>query len=234
MVNSPGFIPHVTARGARWVELVPNGADPDMFSPEAESGDFRSRNGLEDAYVALYAGAHGMANDLSVLLDAAQQLQAEPRIRIVLVGDGKEKAALQQRARAEGLENVLFLPPVPKEGMPAVLAAADCCIGILKPIELFKTTYPNKIFDYMAAGRPVILCIDGVIREVVESAQAGIFVPPGQSVLLAEAIQTLANDPQRGCRMGRSGREYVIRHFNRIKIAQQLALLLDDMRRTDG
>jgi glycosyltransferase involved in cell wall biosynthesis len=86
----------------------------------------------------------------------------------------------------------MFLPPVSKLEMPAALAAADACLAILKPIEMYKTTYPNKVFDYMAAGRPVILAIDGVIREVVEEAQAGLFVPPGNPIALAAAIQELS------------------------------------------
>ena len=89
-----------------------------------------------------------------------------------MLGDGKDKPALQAQAASDGLDNILFLPPIPKVEMPSALAAADACIAILKPVEMYKTTYPNKVFDYMAAGKPVILAIDGVIREVVENANA--------------------------------------------------------------
>jgi glycosyltransferase involved in cell wall biosynthesis len=85
----------------------------------------------------------------------------------------------------------MFLPPVPKLEMPGALAAADACLAILQPIEMYKTTYPNKVFDYMAAGRPVILAIDGVIRQVVEDAQAGVFVTPGDSQALASVIRQI-------------------------------------------
>ena len=107
---------------------------------------------------------------------------------------------------AQSLDNVRFLPPVPKKEMPVVLAAADACIAILKPLEAYKTTFPNKVFDYMAAGRPVVLAIDGVIREVVEGAGAGVFVTPGDPAALAEGVLRMADDPQMGKRMGIAGR----------------------------
>ena len=194
MVNSPGFIAHVTSRGARRVELIPNGADPSMFDPSNDGADFRRANQLEDKFVALYAGAHGMSNDLNVVLDAAKLLMDEKKIQIVLLGDGKEKPALQARAAQMGLSNVSFVSSMPKSEMPNALAAADACIAILKPLEEYKTTYPNKVFDYMAAGRPVALAIDGVIREVVEAAQCGIFAEPGNASALANVLHELVHD----------------------------------------
>jgi glycosyltransferase involved in cell wall biosynthesis len=230
MVNSPGFIRHVTARGARWVELVPNGADPAMFDPQGSGENFRRENHLEGRFIVLYAGAHGLSNDLDLLLEAAGCLRANPLIHFVLVGDGKEKARLQARAQEMGLDNLCFLPPVAKTGMREVMAAADACVAILKPLELYKTTYPNKVFDYMAAGRPVVLAIGGVIREVVETAQAGVPVTPGSSAELAEAVARLAADPAAARRMGQCGRAYVERHYNREELAEKLAFLIEEMR----
>jgi glycosyltransferase involved in cell wall biosynthesis len=234
MVNSPGFLEHVRARGARWIELIPNGAAPEMFDPSADGRVFRAANGLDNQFVVLYAGAHGLSNDLQIVLQAALALRGCPEIRFVFVGDGKEKASLCSQAQAWGLDNTRFLSPVPKEGMCEVLAAADACLAILKPLELYKTTYPNKVFDYMAAGRPVVLAIDGVIREVVESASAGIFVPPGDGPAMAEAVRRLASDRQAARAMGIAGRRVVERHFAREALAEKLALLLEDMRGAHG
>ena len=103
MVNSPGFTEHVKARGADRVMLIPNGSDTRMFDPEADGQDFRQMHGLDGKYVALYAGAHGMSNDLEVLLEAASQLKDQPEIAIVLLGDGKEKPHLQTRSIRNGL-----------------------------------------------------------------------------------------------------------------------------------
>ena len=234
MVNSPGFIDHVVQRGARWIELVPNGADPAMFDPDGNGCTFRQQHGLDGKFVVLYAGAHGISNDLDVVLEAANHLRSHASVRFVLVGDGKEKAALQARAAALKLDNVLFLPPVPKNGMPQVLSAADACLAVLKPLDLYRTTYPNKVFDYMAAGRPVVLAIDGVIRTVVESAQSGVFASPGDPQAMAQAVERLAADPAAARQQGTNGRLYISRYFARPALARQLTLLLEEMWRKNG
>lgn len=222
VVNSPGFISHVKARGARKIELVPNGADPRMFDPAADGSGFRRSHGMESKFIVLYAGAHGISNDLGVVLEAAKILKEYPEIQFIFLGDGKEKASLIEQAARMGLTNVTFMKSLPKNAMPEALAAADACIAILKPIPLYNTVYPNKVFDYMAAGRPVILAIDGVIREVIEQAGAGIAVPPGSAGELAWAVRRLAEHPGEGREMGLCGRRYVEDHFDRAALAEKL------------
>jgi glycosyltransferase involved in cell wall biosynthesis len=229
MVNSPGYVAHVQSRGAKRVELVPNGAEPGMFDPADNGAAFRAVHRLGGKFVALYAGAHGLSNDLGVVLESARLLADRREVHIVLLGDGKDKAHLQEQAAGLGLTNVLFLPPVPKNEMPAALAGADACIAILKPIEAYKTTYPNKVFDYMAAGRPVALAIDGVIRAVVEAAGCGVFARPGDPAALAEAIRALASDPARSRAMGLRGRRCVEEQFSRSALAGKLARILEEM-----
>ncbi len=240
MVNSPAYVSYVKEvtlsggwkpKSKAWnVELIPNGADPSMFDPADDGADFRQAHHLAEKFVVMYAGAHGMSNDLEVVLEAARQLAEDtPEVEIVLVGDGKEKSALMARAAAMSLPNVTFLPPVPKADMAEALAAADACIAILKPLEEYKWTYPNKVFDYMAAGRPVALAIDGVIREVVEAADCGRFAAPGNPSALAEAIRQLARDRQRSRVMGLRGRAYLEAHFNRETMAANLLKMLEAM-----
>jgi glycosyltransferase involved in cell wall biosynthesis len=226
VINSPGFKTHVESRGGGKVFLVPNGADVTMFHPDDQGIAFRRGHQLEDEFIVLYAGAHGMSNDLGVLLEAAALLGDLEKLAVVLLGDGKEKAKLKARARAMGLENVYFLPPLPKDEMSGALAAADVCVATLKPIEMYKTVYPNKVFDYMAAGRPVILAIDGVIRDVVEKADAGIPVPPGDPHALADAIRKMMRDRQKGRILGQNGRKYVEKQFDRTVLAGKLIQIM--------
>jgi glycosyltransferase involved in cell wall biosynthesis len=160
-----------------------------------------------------------LSNDLPVVLSAAATLRDHVEIRFVLVGDGKDKPRLMAQAQQLGLDNVTFVPSVPKNEMREALAAADACLAILKPIEAYKTTYPNKVFDYMAAGRPVLLAIDGVIRNLVEGAGAGVFVPPGDPAALADAILRLQGVPEQAADMGREGRRLVERDFKRAELA---------------
>lgn len=229
LVNSPGFVEHVRRRGARRVELVPNGADPRMFDPATDGAAFRQAHHLEGKFVVLYAGAHGMSNDLGVVLEAACLLRDRPEIAIVLLGDGKDKPLLQARAIGLGLQNVCFIPPLPKAEMPQALAAADACLAILKPIPLYATVFPNKVFDYMAAGRPVLLAIDGVIRQVVEENGAGVFVPPGNPAALADAIRFLADDLERCRELGENGRRVLGEQYDRARLAEKLALVMEAM-----
>ena len=229
MVNSPGFVDHVKQRGAMRVELIPNGADPSMFKPSDNGEAFRRAYQLGEKFVVLYAGAHGMSNDLDVVLESARLLVDEPKIQLVLLGDGKEKPALMQRAGQMGLTNVTFVPSVAKSEIPKALAAADACIAILKPLDEYKTTYPNKVFDYMAAGRPIALAIDGVIREVLEDAGCGLFAEPGNSVALARVIRGLASGPRKSRAMGLKGRRYLEENFSREKIGNQLVQLIEQL-----
>lgn len=186
-----------------------------MFDPEADGAAVRREYGLDGRFVVLYAGAHGPANDLGIVLQAADRLRDRKDIAFILVGDGKEKQNLMRQAQEMALPNVYFIPAQPKSRMPELLAAADAGLAILKDVPVFATTYPNKVFDYMAAGRPTVLAIDGVIREVVEAAEGGVFVPPGDPDALAEAVSDLADDRGRCRRLGRSARAYIEAHFER-------------------
>lgn len=197
-----------------------------MFDPQADGADLRQQYGLQEKFVVLYAGAHGLSNDLEILLLAAKDLQDRPEIAIVLLGDGKDKPNLVAKAAELGVSNVHFLPALPKAEMREALAAADACIAILKPIEMYRTVYPNKVFDYMAAGRATLLAIDGVIREVIEQGQAGAFVPPGDPEAMARAIRQFADDRQMVRSMGLNGRRYLEANFDRPKVAADLDKLL--------
>ena len=229
IVNSPGYLDHVSQTGATNIKLIPNGADLDLFSDSINGDDFRKKCHWENQYVVMYAGAHGLSNDLDVILQAANILRNEKEIIFALVGDGKEKENLIHKAEELHLEQVIFLPPVPKLEMASVLAASDACIAILKPLELYKTTFPNKVFDYMACSRPVILAIDGVIRQIVEDAQAGFPVTPGNPQELADAILYLFSHQEEGKIMGISGRSYVNKFYNRKTITDQFIRLLENL-----
>jgi glycosyltransferase involved in cell wall biosynthesis len=227
LLNSPGFEEHVIAHGGRNISVIPNGADPAMFHPEDRGESFRATHNLQGKFVVLYAGAHGLSNDLESVLKAARLLKNKAEIAIVLLGDGKDKPALMQEARKYNLFNILFLPALPKSAMAAALAGADACLAILKDFDLYKTVYPNKVFDYMAAGRPIITAIDGVIRDVIEEAQAGIFTPPEDPEKLAQAISNMADQAKLSRKMGLSGRSYLEEHFSRPKLAAKLVTLIE-------
>ena len=229
VVNSPAYVDHLQSKGVPVgrVTLVPNSVETSMFDPAADGAAVRREYGLDGRFVVLYAGAHGPANDLGIVLQAADRLRDRSDIVFVLVGDGKEKQNLMRQAEEMALPNVQFIAAQPKSRMPELLAAADVGLAILKDIPMFTTTYPNKVFDYMAAGRPTVLAIDGVIREVIRAAEGGVFVPPGDTGALAEAVSDLADDRGRCRRLGRSARAYVEAHFERQDQALKLETALE-------
>ena len=228
LVNSPAYVEYLIRKGvpAGKITLLPNGVDPSMFDPSSDGDGIRKRLKLEGKFVVVYAGAIGLANDLGLLLEAAEELKTDPNICFLIVGDGKERKRLEGVAESRRLENLVFAGAQPKSEMRRFLASADACVAVLQNIPMFRMTYPNKVFDYMAAGRPVLLAIDGVIRQVVEAAGAGLYVPPGDAKALAEAVRYLADNMHEAEAMSRRGRAYVERHFNRADQSLQFTDLL--------
>jgi glycosyltransferase involved in cell wall biosynthesis len=231
LVNSPAYRDYLVQKkniSAARVTVIPNGVDPAPFKNGRPNG-VRARLGVNGEFVAMYAGALGIANDIAVVLAAAKRLHHDTGIKFVFVGDGKERPNLERQAKESGLDNVIFAGAQPKTAMPAHLAAADCCIAVLQNIPMFTTTYPNKVFDYMAAGKPTVLAIDGVIRDVVEAAEGGIFVRPGDPDAIAEAIGQLRRDRATAERMGANAQAYVAKHFDRAQQAEQFIELVSRM-----
>jgi glycosyltransferase involved in cell wall biosynthesis len=228
LVNSPAYKEHILAKGvpAKKISFIPYGTDINMFNPNVDGSSVRQKLGLQDKFLVLYAGAMGQAHDLYTVLRAAQRLRDQSRIHFVFFGAGKERANLEAEAARLGLHNTLFAGICPKKEMPLVIAAADVCLAILQNIPMFRTTYPNKVFDYMAAARPTVLVIDGVVREVIEASGGGVFVEPGNDELLAQTILELSRDPQQVRQMGENARAYLVKHLDRRdKLAETLRLL---------
>ncbi len=198
-----------------------------MFERKAKDQILRRELGLPDGFLVIYAGAHGMSNDLETALKAAELLQNEDDIHFVFLGDGKEKANLMALTESMKLHNLHFLPPIPKDQVAATLIQADAGLAILLAVDAYKTTYPNKVFDYMAAGLPVVLAIDGVIRRVVEEAEAGLFSQPGDPAAIAEAVRRLVADPAFADKLGQAGRRCVERDFDRQHLAAKMARIME-------
>jgi glycosyltransferase involved in cell wall biosynthesis len=217
LVNSPAYKKYLLEKGIpeRKVTFIPYGTDVEMFNPDVDGTQIRRKLSVDDKFVVLYAGALGAANDIYTILRAADRLREEPKIQFVLFGDGKERVNIEEEVRRKDLRNVLIAGVYPKREMPFVLASSDVCLAILQNIPMFRTTYPNKVFDYMAAGRATILVIDGVIREVIETSGGGVFVEPGDDQQLAKTVLELSNDPERAKQMGRNAREYLVKHLDR-------------------
>ena len=210
--------------------FIPNAADLDVFRPEVVDSEFRARHGLEGRFVALYAGAMGRANGLDQLVDAAAALRrwGDTRVAIVALGDGGERPRLEERAQELGLDNLLFLPAVPKDELAGILGAADVTLTVFAPHPILETNSPNKFFDSLAAGKPVVVNLDGWLRGLVEEHEAGVWVPAGNAEALAGALSALAANPERVEQMGRKARALAEREFGRDEMADRLARTLEE------
>jgi glycosyltransferase involved in cell wall biosynthesis len=210
------------------IEFIPNGADTEDFRPTADRDSLRKRYGF-DGVVAVYAGAHGPANGLDLLLDAAQQVaEAVPALTIVLVGDGARKPELVESARIRGVTNVTFLEPVPKSEIKDLFAAADIGVHCLADVELFRSgVSPNKLYDYMAAGLPVITNTPGEVSGFVNASGGGVAVEPTG---LANGLSSLAVlTAEERARLGQAGSEHLAATRSRTAMAQRIEAVLDDV-----
>ncbi|HSL41840.1 MAG TPA: glycosyltransferase family 4 protein [Anaerolineales bacterium] len=233
LVNSPAYKEYVAGMGvpAKKITFIAYGADIHMFNPGIDGSSVRERLGLKDKFLVLYAGTIGQAHDLYTVLRAAKRLGNETHIQFVFFGDGKERPNLEVEAQRLGLKNVLFAGVCPKKDIPVVIAAADVCLAILQDLKMFRTTYPNKVFDYMASARPTVLVIDGVIREVIEASKGGVFVEPGNDELLAKTILELSKDRQRVTQMGENARAYLVKNLNRRDKLGETVTFLEELLR---
>ena len=232
VVLSEGSREELKRRGIPDEKLVfiPNAADLDVFEPGVVDEGFRTRHALEGRFVALYAGAMGRANGLDQLVDAAEALRrwGDTRVTIVALGDGGERLRLEERVRELGLDNLLFLPPVPKQELAGVVGAADVTLTIFAPHPILETNSPNKFFDSLAAGKPVVVNLGGWLRSLVEEHDAGVWVRGGNAEALAGALSALAANPERVEQMGRNARGLAEREFGRAEMADRLARTLEE------
>jgi glycosyltransferase involved in cell wall biosynthesis len=229
IVVSDGFRANLIGRGvpAAKVHTIRNGVRPGEFDPDAPAdARLRARLGASPCdCLVLYAGTHGISQGLTSVADAAAELTDEA-IRFAFVGDGADKQRLRHRVAEQGLRNVTLLPGIPHEQVPSLLAAADICLVPLRDVPLFSSFIPSKMFEYLAAGKPVVAALAGEAAQILREAGAWI-VPPADSEAMAAAIRTLAAEPQRRQAMGQQGRCYVEKHFDRAMLARLYRKLLD-------
>jgi glycosyltransferase involved in cell wall biosynthesis len=225
-----GIVENIQARfpGQRVVWL-PNGIDLD-FQNNVSTTDWRMRWGVQyDEFVVLYAGIIGHAQGLEVILEAATRMMPEP-VRFVLAGDGPEKERLRSRARELNLNNIYFQDNIPKQEMAGMIRACSVFVVPLRKLDLFRGAIPSKIFEPLALAIPIALGVEGEARELfIGQGHAGLAFEPENAEDLAGKLRWLRQNPDKAARLGENGKQYVVSHFNRLKIYQtfvdQLAIV---------
>ena len=215
------------------ISMIPNGCDLEFLDP-AEAVAWRPKQLNASDFVAVFAGTHGMANGLTAVLDAAAVLKQRGRvdIKLLLVGDGKLKDGLIQRAQDEGLTNVVFHDNVSKDRIPGLLCGVDVGMQLLANVPAFYYgTSPNKFFDYLAAGLPVLNNYPGWVADMVTENNCGVAVPPENPQAFAEALEFLADHPERRRSMASEARALAEREFNRDQLSEQFVGVLENAAR---
>jgi glycosyltransferase involved in cell wall biosynthesis len=181
---------------ANKISVVTNASDLELFNPNSSQADLQGLGIPAAAFVCIHAGSLGFANSVGFLLDVAEHLR-ETTIHIVILGAGPQKAGLMKDAGNRKLGNIHFLNPVPKTEVPAYLRRAQLGIAAFRPGRLTHIFLPNKFFDYLACGLPVLVNFDGEARTYLETAGAGIYAAPENPQLCAEKIKELAASRER-------------------------------------
>lgn len=211
--------------------FIPNAADfaiAEEVSANFDVAQFRTENDMAGKFVAVYVGAHGVANQLSQLLEAAEMLR-NTNLILLFIGDGMQKKELMKDAQKRNLTNIRFIDPLSKKEVFKYIFAADIGISVLKKVDTFKTVYSNKTFDYFSCKKPVLLAIDGVSRQLIEDADAGLFVEPEDPRQIADGILHYINHPEKIKTQGENGYLYAKEHFDRNKLALEYLRAIESL-----
>jgi glycosyltransferase involved in cell wall biosynthesis len=229
---SPGMHKALLAAGLPETKLamVPNCSDLDVFQPLAPSDELLRQYDVHGKFVVVYAGAMGRANGLDVVLDAAKicQERGVEQVHFLLVGGGSERATLEERALSYGLTNTRFLDPMPKLELADFFRVCDLSLVIFASYPVLQTNSPNKLFDALAMGRPVLINYGGWMQQLLEDHEAGVAVPSSDPTEIADAIQALARNPGRVNALGQNARRLAEKKFDRDKLAREVEMTLYD------
>jgi glycosyltransferase involved in cell wall biosynthesis len=217
------------------IARIGNGTVPAVFGDWKAGKELRERLGLTDRYVVTYAGNLGIAQGLPHVLEAADILQRQRApVTLLFVGAGPAAGVLHRQAAARSLANVRFEPGVPLEEAARYMAASDALLVPLARHDIYRMFIPSKLFDGMAAGKPVLLSVDGEAREILEEAGAGLYYAAEDAGGLIDGIRWLMAHPEEAAEMGRRGAEYVGRRFSREAEAAKMARFLVEVAGAPG
>ncbi|HTC61984.1 MAG TPA: glycosyltransferase family 4 protein [Candidatus Saccharimonadales bacterium] len=195
------------------VLFLPNGVDTRLFRPSASDDSLKKKLGLSDKKIILYAGNHGYAGAVEQILYAAESLRHQSSYHFLFLGEGPEKPKLIELSVKLGLTNVTFHNEVPLSEVPAFVAISDMGVVTLRKSQVMAGARPAKAFVMMAGGKPVVMAAEGEAARLIQTAGAGIVVPPENHGLLANAIRTVLQNPEVASQMGAAGRKFVVSNF---------------------
>ncbi|WP_066358625.1 glycosyltransferase family 4 protein [Aliarcobacter cryaerophilus] len=233
VVLTPAFKENIEKRFPEFIgkiEIITNGADFSIMGKEHQGEQLREKLGWNGKKVFTYLGAHGVANDLIQVVEAAKAFKDEMQVHFVLIGDGMQKKLLKQKANEYNLTNIEFIDSVPKHEVVDYVNASDVCMAILKKTDTFKTVYPNKVFDYMSCKKPVFVTIDGITRDLLDTSNCGLYAEPENIDEFKKIVNKfLSMSDEELIAFGENGYKYVKENFDREKLAERYIELIKEV-----
>jgi glycosyltransferase involved in cell wall biosynthesis len=230
---SPGICTGIKKRSQKGkpIAMIPNGCDLELFN-SLKREQFPLAGIKSTDTVAIFTGMHGVANGLDAILDGAAELKKMQRNDIVLIfiGDGKQKKHLIERAQNENLHNCFFYDPIPKLEFGRIVASADIGLMVLSNIPAFYYgTSPNKFFDYIASGLPILNNYPGWLADMISENHLGIIVPPNDPIAFAQGIIELTDNTIYRKQAGMNARKFAEEQFSRKYLSDELVTFLENV-----
>jgi glycosyltransferase involved in cell wall biosynthesis len=231
-VVSQGFQENLLQKGvsAAKVRVISNWVDTERQRPVHPDLDLGQKLGFDGRFTVMFAGTMGLAQGLDVVMDAAVLLRDLPQVQFALVGDGVDTERLRQRASEEQLDNVRFLGRYPASRMSELYALADVLLVHLRADPLFRITVPQKIFAYLASGKPILAAMEGDVADLVEATRSGLTCSPSDPIALAALVREFVGMPAESRReMGANGRLAACNSYGRLHLVSQVGAMLEEV-----
>lgn len=210
--------------------LVTNGMEDELYRTVPDRSAMRKRWGVDpQAFVVFFSGTLSAFSNVGLLLESARLLKIDRKILFLIAGEGQKRAEYEAFCRINGLGNVRFLGACPRTEIPGLCAASDICVHMFKEGPFWDIFFSNKMFDYMAAARPVVYAGGGDSADLIRKAEGGLVVHSEDPKALARGICYFLKNPNEKSRMGKNARDYVTRHFSRQKLLTAMESYLKDV-----
>ncbi|MFK9094235.1 glycosyltransferase family 4 protein [Bacillus salipaludis] len=225
------FKENVVSRGIddTKVHVITNGVNQELFYPREKNVSLIYKYGLNNKFVISYVGAHGISQNLSVILKVAKSLESDKDIQFIFIGEGAEKDKLKKIVSEQDISNVTFIDSQPKEMIPEFYNSSDVCLIPLKNIELFKTFIPSKMFEIMACGVPIVASLEGEAAAILNDSKAAVVVKPDNSEEIMQAIIKIKHDRDLYERLKQNGPAFVEQNYSRKNLAKEYLEIISEI-----
>lgn len=220
---SSGMLKRIERKGigTRKMTMIPNCSDTTVFHPQIQSGGLRKQYDAEGKFIVLYSGAVNLANNIEYLVQVAEKMKEQADVLFWVVGKGNLFDYLEAEIRKRGLKNLILHGLQPRENIPYFAAAADAGLVTFIPEPVYYENSPNKFFDYIAAGLPVLFNRTTWLEEYLDSYKNGIVCDPQDPQDMADCIMELKNDSAKCKKMGAQSRKLAEDVFSRDTMAEK-------------